>query len=189
MSLGITISVSTFSLSLSIPSIAFLIRGLPSKPNGFVTTPTVRIPRLRAISATTGAAPVPVPPPIPHVTNTMLASLMMSTISSLFSSTALAPISGFAPAPRPLVSFSPIWIFVVALLSERACLSVLIAISSTPSTFSSIILLTALLPAPPTPITRILAGVLSSFDFISSTVASSLYTYSLSINHCHLLKS
>ena len=147
------------------------------------------MPRLRAISATTGAAPVPVPPPIPHVTNTMLASLMMSTISSLFSSTALAPISGFAPAPRPLVSFSPIWIFVVALLSERACLSVLIAISSTPSTFSSIILLTALLPAPPTPITRILAGVLSSFDFISSTVASSLYTYSLSINHCHLLKS
>ena len=35
----------------------------PSKLNGLVTTPTVRMPISRAISATTGAAPVPVPPP------------------------------------------------------------------------------------------------------------------------------
>ena len=76
--------------------------------NGFVTTATVRIPKFLAISATTGAAPVPVPPPIPHVTNTMSASFIISLISSLFSSTALAPISGLAPAPSPFVSFSPI---------------------------------------------------------------------------------
>ena len=35
----------------------------PSKPNGRVTTPTVNAPISLAILATTGAAPVPVPPP------------------------------------------------------------------------------------------------------------------------------
>ena len=64
-----------------------------------------------AISATTGAAPVPVPPPIPAVMNTILAPLIEAVISSLLSSAAFCPISGLAPAPNPLVSFSPIWIF------------------------------------------------------------------------------
>ena len=156
------------------------IRGFPSKTKGFVTTPTVKIPRFLAISATSGAAPVPVPPPIPHVTNTILASLIKSIISSLFSSTALAPISGFAPAPRPFVNFSPICTFIGALHNDNACLSVLIAINSTPSTFSSIIRFTALFPAPPTPTTIIFAFVLSSLDFISSKAASSfIFFYSL----------
>jgi len=66
LSFGMTIRVSTFSFNFAIPLMALFIRGLPSKENGFVTTPTVRIPRFLAISATTGAAPVPVPPPIPH---------------------------------------------------------------------------------------------------------------------------
>ena len=35
---------------------------------GLVTTPTVRIPISFAAPAITGAAPVPVPPPIPQVT-------------------------------------------------------------------------------------------------------------------------
>ena len=38
-----------------------------------MTTPTVSAPSSRAISAITGAAPVPVPPPMPAVTNTMSA--------------------------------------------------------------------------------------------------------------------
>jgi hypothetical protein len=41
------------------------IRRVPSNRNGLVTTPTVSTPFLRATSAMTGAAPVPVPPPIP----------------------------------------------------------------------------------------------------------------------------
>ena len=37
---------------------------------GFVTTATVSMPSSRAICATTGAAPVPVPPPMPAAMNT-----------------------------------------------------------------------------------------------------------------------
>ena len=44
------------------------MRRWPSKWNGLVTTPTVRMPRSRAVLAITGAAPVPVPPPMPAVT-------------------------------------------------------------------------------------------------------------------------
>ena len=52
-----------------------------------------------------GAAPVPVPPPSPAVTKIMSAPSSASIILSESSSAALRPISGFAPAPRPLVSF------------------------------------------------------------------------------------
>src|SRR5690606_42010471 len=59
---------------------------LPSKGNGLVTTATVKIPNSRAISATTGAAPVPVPPPIPAAINIISAPwivfLMFSRSSS-----------------------------------------------------------------------------------------------------------
>ena len=44
------------------------MRRTPSKWNGLVTTPTVRMPSSRATLAMTGAAPVPVPPPMPAVT-------------------------------------------------------------------------------------------------------------------------
>ena len=54
----------------------------PSKLNGQVTTPTVRAPDSLAIWARTGAAPVPVPPPIPAATNTMSASRIASNSSS-----------------------------------------------------------------------------------------------------------
>ncbi len=40
-------------------------RWRPSKEKGVVTMPTVRIPMDLAIAATTGAAPLPVPPPMP----------------------------------------------------------------------------------------------------------------------------
>ena len=69
--LGITISVSTCLASSATPSSAWRARRVPSKPNGLVTMPTVSAPTSRAIRATTGAAPVPVPPPEPAATNTM----------------------------------------------------------------------------------------------------------------------
>ena len=83
-------------------------RRLPSNAKGLVTTPTVNAPTSLAHSATIGAAPVPVPPPIPAVINTISAPDIASVISSLLSSAAFFPISGFAPAPSPFVSLSPI---------------------------------------------------------------------------------
>ena len=79
-----------------------------SKPKGLVTMATVRISISFAARATIGAAPVPVPPPIPAVTNTISAPVSISLISSMDSSAERAPISGLAPAPKPLVIFSPI---------------------------------------------------------------------------------
>ncbi len=76
---------------------------MPSNSNGRVTTPTVSAPiSFLAISAITGAAPVPVPPPSPAVTNTMSAPFSASLMSSRDSAAAPKPTSGFAPAPRPL---------------------------------------------------------------------------------------
>ncbi len=169
--------MSTCSFNFSIPESAFVMRFFASKPKGFVTTPTVRIPISFAIAATIGAAPVPVPPPIPQVTNTMSAPLMASLISSELSSAAFSPTSGFAPAPSPLVSFSPICKHVGALQSFNACLSVLAPINSTPVIASSIIRFTALFPAPPTPTTIILAAASVSFDLISSKFPSSFIIY------------
>src|SRR5437762_270259 len=60
------------------------------------------------MSATTGAAPVPVPPPMPAVTNTMSAPSSAFAMSSRDSVAAWRPISGFAPAPRPRVSAAPV---------------------------------------------------------------------------------
>ena len=71
LSFGITITVSQFARSRSIPSTACARRFVPSKWNGVVTMPTVSAPTSRAIRATTGAPPEPVPPPSPAVTKTM----------------------------------------------------------------------------------------------------------------------
>ena len=166
-------SVSTFSFNFSIPARALFIRAFDSKRKGFVTTPTVNAPCSFAIRATTGVAPVPVPPPIPQVTNTMSAPLSAEAISSALSSAAFSPTSGFAPAPSPLVSLSPICISVGALHNCNACLSVLIAINSTPAICSSIIRFTALLPPPPTPTTIIFAAASDSFVLISNKSFSS----------------
>ena len=173
LSFGMTIRVSTQLFNFSMPWIALFIRVFDSKRNGFVTTPTVRIPISFAIFATTGAAPVPVPPPIPQVTNTISAPFNAWANSSWFSSAAFSPISGLAPAPSPLVSFSPICMAVEALQNWSACLSVLIPINSTPAIFSSIIRFTALFPAPPTPTTMILAAFSDSFILISNKKTSS----------------
>ena len=76
---------------------------LPSKVNGRVTIAITKAPASRAIRATTGAAPVPVPPPIPAATKTILASLTISLISSVLASAAFSPTSGSPPAPKPPV--------------------------------------------------------------------------------------
>src|SRR5208282_5538932 len=157
-SLGMTMTVSTQATSSASACSACTIRRLPSKENGLVTTATAREPSSLASEATTGAAPEPVPPPRPAVMNTMSAPSSASMIFSVSSSAALRPMSGLAPAPRPLVSFAPICSFTCAAESWSACWSVFAAINSTPSTFARIMRLTALDPPPPTPITLILAA-------------------------------
>ncbi len=106
-SLGITIRVSTCSWSRTNPSSAMSRRRLPSKVNGFVTTPMVSAPASLASRAMCGAAPVPVPPPMPDVMNTMSDPCTDSERRSRLSSAAWLPMVGSPPAPRPRVSFSP----------------------------------------------------------------------------------
>ena len=85
------------------PSAAWRARWEPSKSNGRVTTPTVSAPiSFLAISAITGAAPVPVPPPSPAVTNTMSAPFSASLMSSRDSDAASRPTSGFGARAETL---------------------------------------------------------------------------------------
>ncbi len=156
-SFGITMSVSHWLRSSSMPASAWTCRRLPSNENGRVTTPMVSAPSLRAMFATTGAPPVPVPPPSPQVTNTMSAPLRTSSISSRWSSAAFLPTSGLAPAPSPRVSSRPTSSLTSASLISNACASVLIAMNSTPLSPTSIIRLTALTPPPPMPTTLMTA--------------------------------
>ncbi len=151
------ISVSTLALSSSAAFSAISLRRLPSNENGLVTTPIVSAPASLAISATTGAAPEPVPPPRPAVMNTMSESVRASAILSRSSSAARAPIVASPPAPRPRVILSPMRILCGASDWRSAWASVLQAMNSTPIISARIIRLTALLPPPPTPMTRIRA--------------------------------
>ncbi len=109
--LSITTSVSAYFLSSFRPIWALSILPI-SVSKGRVTTPTTIAPSSLAISATIGALPVPVPPPSPHVIKTRFDSLKTLVKSSLDSSAAALPISGFPPAPRPLVKFFPIKILI-----------------------------------------------------------------------------
>ena len=107
-SLGITISVSTTSRRRSMPSVACRARWEPSKSNGRVTTPTVSAPiSFLAISAITGAAPVPVPPPSPAVMNTMSAPLSVSLMSSRDSEAALEADLGIGARAQALGRLVP----------------------------------------------------------------------------------
>src|SRR5262245_18915417 len=159
---GIVISVSTTCASSAMPVSACCARLRPSNTNGFVTTATVRMPRLLATCATTGADPVPVPPPSPAVTKTMSAPSITFSIRSRSSSAAFRPISGSEPAPSPAVSRAPSWILTGAGDDFRACRSVLATMNSTPVNLASIIRLIALEPPPPIPMTLILAASRSS---------------------------
>ena len=143
------------------PESAFFIRRLPSKRKGRVTTPTVSAPMSRAICAMIGAAPVPVPPPMPAVTKTMSAPSSASWMRSISSSALFLPTSGFAPAPSPRVRPGPSWTLLDARLASSACVSVLAAMNSTPSRPLWIIVLSALPPPPPTPTTLMRACISS----------------------------
>ncbi len=151
------IKESTYFLSSSIPSAALLALLLPSNVKGRVTTATVKAPSSFAIFATRGAAPVPVPPPIPAVMKTISAPLTASRISFSDSSAALRPYSGFPPAPSPLVVSLPKTILFSAGEFFITCTSVLQMKKSTPLTPSATMRFTALLPPPPTPKTLIFA--------------------------------
>src|SRR5215472_671708 len=184
LSLGMVIMVSTLSTSSAIPRSACANRRRPSKANGLVTTATVRAPISLASEAMMGAAPVPVPPPRPAVTNTMSAPSRASMILSASSSAPRRPISGLAPAPKPLVSLVPNWIFTGARDICSACKSVLAATNSTPSTPAQIIRLTALPPPPPTPITLILALFLgSSLKWMRISLSPCFFFSSLMRSH------
>ena len=100
-SFGITIRVSQLSRSAAMPASAWLPRRLPSNENGRVTTPTVSAPSLRAMLATTGAPPVPVPPPSPAVTNTMSAprEQLLDLVLGVFGG--LAPDLGVGAGAQP----------------------------------------------------------------------------------------
>src|SRR3989442_3836289 len=161
-SLGMTMVVSTDSINSEMPRSACCMRRLPSKANGLVTTATVSAPISLASEAMMGAAPVPVPPPSPAVTKTMSAPSSASMILSESSSAALRPISGLAPAPRPLVSLTPSWIFIAARDIRSACRSVFATTNSMPSIPASIMRFTAFPPPPPTPMTLILASLRAS---------------------------
>ncbi len=170
-SLSTTISESTFTSSSDSPLSAISMRRPPSKSNGLVTTPTVRMPISRATRAITGAAPVPVPPPMPAVMNSMCAPSIEARISSTACSAASRPLSGLLPAPRPVV---PSWIVLCAALRLSACASVLAQMNSTPPTSHAIMCSTALPPPPPTPITLIWVPRLNP----SSSIISMLMLFS-----------
>mmetsp|Transcript_20969 Transcript_20969/g.30837 ORF Transcript_20969/g.30837 Transcript_20969/m.30837 type:complete len:254 (-) Transcript_20969:191-952(-) len=128
-----TITVSTCLRNRSIASLACLIRLLPSNANGLVTIATVNAPLSFAISDTTGAAPDPVPPPMPEVTKHKSEPATTAAMSSRDSSAARRPTSGSPPAPRPRVTEAPIVRMLAPFALERpsACASVLIAQNST----------------------------------------------------------
>jgi len=134
------------------------MRLTPSKLKGFVTTPTASAPASRAIFAITGAAPVPVPPPMPAVMKTISAPSSTALIRSVSSSAAFLPISGLAPAPRPRVRPAPIWTLTGTRARSSTCRSVLVAMNSTLWMPAFTMVLTAFPPPPPTPITLIRAG-------------------------------
>ena len=65
--------------------------------------PMVSMPLLLAMEAITGAAPVPVPPPMPAVMkHKWVLSSNSELICSFVFSASLRPNSGLAPAPSPL---------------------------------------------------------------------------------------
>ena len=156
-SFGSTISVSTAGASSASPASARPARRAPSKPNGRVTTPTVSRPIARAARAITGAAPVPVPPPIPAVMKHIARPLRCSVSCLSDSSADWRPRSGRAPVPRPDVSAGPSCSLPGARLFASACESVFAATNSMlrGKSPSRIMLSIALPPAPPTPTTVI----------------------------------
>ena len=133
-------------------------------------------PASMAILPMTGAAPVPVPPPIPAVMKTIRVSPAVRAIricSPLSSAASLAR-SGLAPAPRPLVTVGPIIILSSTGLWSSACLSVLHRRKDTPGTEPLVnIFVTALPPPPPTP-TTLMSCLISLSEYSNSMLPRSI---------------
>ena len=192
LSFWTTSSASTFSRIASSPRRAFIIFWRPSKAKGMVTMPIVSMPISLATRATTGPAPVPVPPPIDAVTKAILVpSLNISRIRSNDFSASSRPLSGSPPAPKPS---SPSCSLTGTGQFTSCWLSVLHTRNVTFSMPSSHIFLTALQPPPPTPTTLMIPmdwslGMTKSMpaSFVSSGLASTrapripVFSYSFSI--------
>ena len=183
-SLLITNNASTFSFISLTPLIAFTILGFISNWNGIVTIPIVNIPISFAIWAIMGAAPVPVPPPIPAVINTIwVVSLKRAFICSMLVSAAARPFSGLPPAPRPV---SPNCILVGTLERLRAWLSVLHIAKETSLMPWLYIFFTAFPPPPPTPITFIMLEawfLIKSNSIIPSMIIFPLFYQQIAWKH------
>jgi hypothetical protein len=127
------------------------MRLAPSNWKGFVTTPTVRTPSSRAACAMIGAAPVPVPPPMPAVMKAHVrAGEVIDDLLDRFLGGA-APTAGRAPCAEPLGHARTHLDAAMRLGLRSACASVFATTNSQPSRLWEIMLLTALPPAPPTP--------------------------------------
>src|ERR1700691_824037 len=180
---GMVISESTYLDSSSMPCSATRERLLPSISKGLVTTATVRMPSSLATCATTGAAPVPVPPPIPAVMNSISQPSMSSMMRSRSSMAAWRPTSGSAPAPTPLGMLQPICRAVRTFECFNACASVLMQMKSTPSRPACTMCETALPPPPPTPSTLMTAFWL--YVSISSNIPSLLIDFGKTAHKLH----
>src|SRR3989338_2504627 len=145
------------------PQSAFFSRAL-SREKGYVTIATTIAPSSFAMRATTGAAPVPVPPPIPAHRNTSWLSPSVCLSISLLASAHFCPTSGKPPAPSPFVMEAPSSTLLFACKFLKCSWSVLIATVVTPFTPILVILSTVLHPPPPTPTIEI---CMSSFPIIS----------------------
>mmetsp|Transcript_61533 Transcript_61533/g.148197 ORF Transcript_61533/g.148197 Transcript_61533/m.148197 type:complete len:409 (+) Transcript_61533:464-1690(+) len=161
-SLETTMRMSVCSSKRRMAASACSARTRPSKANGVVTTPIVRQPAARARLATTGAAPEPVPPPMPAVTKTMSASLTTALISAADSRALASPTWGLPPAPSPR-AVRPIWMMLPASDWSSACASVLHAMYSMHDSRSTprsrpATRLSVLPPPPPTPTSLIVHG-------------------------------
>ena len=132
------------------------------------------------------AAPVPVPPPIPAVMNTILVpSFSCALISSILSSAASRARSGRLPAPSPCVMLRPSCSFTGTGDSANAWLSVLQRTNVTSWIPSRYMWFTALPPPPPTPITLMIFG--ESVGKSNCTISSISYTdYQLLFTNCTL---
>ena len=141
-----------------------------------VTMPTVRRPISLATRAISGAAPVPVPPPIPAVMKTIFVpSSSIVRISSSLSSAARSARAGLLPAPSPSVTVRPRAILTGTSERDSAWLSVLQSTKETSCMPSLNICVTALPPPPPTPTTlmifRVSLGKLNCRGVVSLLIA------------------
>src|SRR6266568_4626941 len=110
-SFGTTTMVSTCLRISAMPISACRMRLRPSNRKGFVTMPMVRAPKSRAIWEIIGAAPVPVPPPMPRVsflpictfTSALLLSRACASVFTEMNSTPWSPSSTmrFRALPPP----------------------------------------------------------------------------------------